>query len=76
MAKAKRFRDYLKFRCILLDNNIKDLSEFAKFLGLGRPAVSERFSGKQKWRLEELKFMGKKFNKTLDELDKLLEIPE
>jgi len=75
MVKSKKFKDYLEFRIILLKNNLKDQNGLAKFLGLGAAAISERFSGKQKWKLEELRFMSKKLNKTMDELCELLEIP-
>lgn len=75
MSKAKlSYKDYLEFRVILLKNNIKDQNAFARFLGLGAAAISERFSKKQNWKLKELLFMAEKFKLTVDELVALLEI--
>lgn len=75
MSKPKKyFDDYTKFRSILLNNNIKDLNAFGKFMGLGAAAVSERFSGKRAWKLKELIFISKKFKITIDELAELLEL--
>jgi len=77
MPKSKKtFKDYMEFRIVLLNNGIKDQSEFAKFMGLGNAAISERFSGKQDWRTRELIFMSKKFKLLLDEIVRLLEIDE
>jgi predicted transcriptional regulator len=75
MSKSKlSYKDYLEFRVILLKNSIKDQNAFAKFLGLGAAAISERFSKKQNWRLKELIFMADKFKLTVDEVITLLEI--
>lgn len=74
-SKRKSFKDYVQFRKLLLDNNIKSLGEFAEFMGYKSAAVSERFSGKKKWKLNDLTFMAKKFKVSLDELVKMLEIP-
>jgi predicted transcriptional regulator len=77
VPKSKKyFDDYTKFRSILLNYNIKNLNSFAKFMGLGIAAVSERFSGKRAWKLKELSYISKKFNITLDELASLLEIQD
>jgi predicted transcriptional regulator len=77
MTKTKKyFDDYTKFRSILLNHNIKDLNGFAKLMGLGAAAVSERFSGKRSWKLKELNFMSKKFKLTLDEVVLLLELED
>lgn len=70
----KSFKDYIEFRVLLLNNGIKNLNEFAKFMGYGAAAVSERFSGKQNWKLKDLTYMSKKFNISMDELVTLLEI--
>ena len=70
----KSFRDYIEFRVILLQNGIKDLGGFAKFMGYGASAVSERFSGKHNWKLKDLTYMSGKFKVSMDELVKLLEI--
>ena len=77
MSKAKKyFDDYTRFRSVLLNFNIKNLNAFAKFMGLGAAAASERFSGKRDWRYKELLFMSKKFKLTLDELAILLELQD
>ena len=77
MAKSqKTFKDFLEFRIILLNNEIKTQAEFSKFIGLCGGAVSERFSGKQDWKLKELIFMSRRFKKTIDELCLMLEIKE
>lgn len=77
MVKTKKyFDDYTKFRSLLLNHNIKDLNAFARFMGLGIAAVSERFSGKRSWKLKELRFMSIKFKLTLDEIVFLLELED
>jgi hypothetical protein len=77
MTKSKKtFKDYLEFRILLLNNGIKSQREFARFIGLGGAAISERFSGKQDWKLKELLFMSSRFGKTVDELCSLLEIAD
>jgi tRNA(His) 5'-end guanylyltransferase len=70
----KTFKDYLEFRVILLNNGIKSQREFAEFIGLKPAAVSERFSGNQDWKLKELLFMSTRFNMSIDDLCKLLDI--
>ncbi len=71
---SKTFKDYLEFRVLLLNNGIKNQTEFAKFIGLGGAAVSERFSRKQDWKLKELVFMSQRFKRTIDELCAMLDI--
>lgn len=75
MPKSKKFKDYIKFRSILLDNNIKDQGELAKFLGLSRSSVSVRFSNPKAWKLEEAIYMSKMFNRTIDDITSILEVP-
>lgn len=70
----KTFKDYIEFRVLLLQNGIKNLGEFAKFMGCSQATVSEKFSKKHAWRLKDLTYMSKKFSVSLDELVRLLEV--
>lgn len=72
----KTFKDYIEFRVLLLQNGIKNLSEFAKFMGCGAASVSERFSKKHAWKLNDLIYMSKKFGVSIDELVTLLEVKQ
>ena len=70
----KTFKDYIEFRVLLLQNGIKNLSEFAKFMGCSLGSVSEKFSKKHAWRLKDLTYMSNKFSVSMDELVRLLEV--
>lgn len=70
----KSFQDYLEFRVLLLNNGIKNLKEFAEFMGYRPASVSEKFSGNRKWKLEDLMYMSDKFKVPIDELVKLLKV--
>jgi len=69
------FKDYVSFRKLLLDNGIKTMSEFARFMGYRPSTVSLKFAGKCKWKLDDLIYMSEKFKVTLDELAKMLSKP-